>query len=79
MAATEWDSIRVSKGVKDRATRLRDLLLRRGDAALPKRLRGQLDLPPDGTPHEIAVRKFGVGQVMSLALSLLEQEVKSDA
>lgn len=74
--STEWSSIRVSGDVKRRAAKIRDMILRHGEGVIPQRLRGQVDVPPRDTPKEIATRKFGVGQVVDLALSLLEAEVR---
>jgi len=76
MSTTKWDSIRVSKSVKTRAKRIRDSLLRHGEAVLPERWRGRIEVPPSSTPRNVAARKLGVGQVLDLALAALEREIE---
>lgn len=76
MPTTEWDSIRVSKTIKARAKRIRDSLLKHGEAVLPERWRGRIEVPPSSTPRSVAARKLGVGQVLDLALAALEREIE---
>ena len=71
-----WDSIRVSKTVKARAKRIRDLLLKHGENVLPECWRGRIEVPPSSTPRSVAARKLGVGQIVNLALATLEREIE---
>ena len=73
--SNEWDSVRVSRSVKERATRIRDSLLRNGSSVLPARWRGRIEVPPSSTPRKVAARKLGVGQILDLALAALEREI----
>jgi len=74
----QWTVVRVPLDVARRGRKMRDLLLERGQDGLPSRLRDQITIPIDSDPR-IAARKLGVGQVLGLALSLLEIEIQKGA
>jgi len=71
----QWTVVRVPRDVAGRGRKVRDLLLDRGQSGLPRSLRDQITIPIDAD-RRVAARKFGVGQVLGLALSLLEAEIR---
>jgi hypothetical protein len=72
----QWTVVRVPLDVASRGRKIRDLLLERGQGGLPASLRNQVTIPID-SDRRVAARKFGVGQVLGLALGLLEAEIVS--
>lgn len=72
----QWTVVRVPLDVASRGRKIRDLLLERGQDGLPASLRNQVTIPID-SDRRVAARKFGVGQVLGLALGLLEAEIVS--
>lgn len=72
-AQSGWVTARVASSVSKRADALRDLLLSKGDGALPPKLRGVVTIPDSNVDRKVALRRFGIGQVFDLALKALEQ------
>ncbi len=71
----DWTTVRVPVVLERRARRIRDMLLKEGDTVLPARWRGRLEIPT-GAPAKVAARKLGIGQVLALAMDVLEREVE---
>lgn len=69
----DWVTARVAASVSKRADAIRDLLLSKGDEALPAKLRGLVTIPDSAVDRKAALRRFGIGQVFDLALKALEQ------
>ena len=64
-------TVRVSASSVKRASAVRDLLLTKGQDALPPKLRGVVTVPSG--ERKVVLRRFGIGQVLDLALTALEQ------
>lgn len=66
-----WATVRVSSASVKRASAVRDLLLTKGQDVLPPKLRGVVTVPAGD--RKVVLRRFGIGQVLDLALTALEQ------
>lgn len=71
--SAEWATARVATSLVKRASVMRDLLLSKGQDALPPKLRDVVEIPAGD--RKAALRRFGIGQVLDLAMTSLEQSV----